>query len=360
VAGVLEKIAETMPPLRGIIHAAGVLDDGVLLQQDWRRFEKVMAPKVDGSWNLHTLTRKEALDFFVLFSSSVSLLGLPGQGNHAAANAFMDVLAHHRRADGLPSLSINWGSWSEIGAAVERDVIGRLAAWGWGTITPQEGLQIFEAEFRKACAEPSAGPPQVGVLPIVWRTYVQQLGNDRTPAFLDEVAPSELSLQVQQRPAAERPDIMVDLAKAPVGQREGVLLAYLHARVALSLGLQEGQRIDRRQPLSELGLDSLMAVELRSALGAGLGLQRALPATLLFDYPTLETLTDYLAREVLGLDAGSDATVAPEGGAGDVDDVLAVIEKLSDDDVERAFAEKVGSSRSLGAEPKGDGVGNRR
>src|SRR6266571_316995 len=101
-----------MPPLRGIIHAAGVLDDGVLLEQTPERFERVLAPKVRGSWNLHLLTQEMPLDFFVLFSSAASLLGSPGQGNYAAANAFLDALAHHRRMEGRPGVSINWAGWA--------------------------------------------------------------------------------------------------------------------------------------------------------------------------------------------------------------------------------------------------------
>src|SRR5690606_30530681 len=108
---------QTMPPLRGVIHSAGVLDDGALLQQSWSRFRTVMAPKVVGSWHLHQLTRHLPLDFFVLFSSGAAVLGSPGQSNHAAANAFMDALAHCRRAQGLPAVSINWGPWAEVGAA---------------------------------------------------------------------------------------------------------------------------------------------------------------------------------------------------------------------------------------------------
>src|SRR5205823_6235347 len=112
VRRVFEEIEREMPPVRGIIHAAGVLDDGVLLQQDWPRFERVLAPKLRGAWNLHQQTRDSKLDFFVLFSSVASLLGSPGQGNYAAANAGLDALAHYRRSLSLPALAINWGQWA--------------------------------------------------------------------------------------------------------------------------------------------------------------------------------------------------------------------------------------------------------
>ena len=117
LAALLADVRATMPPLKGIIHSAGVLDDAALPQQNWERFRRVFAPKVAGSFQLHTLTRSDALDFFVLFSSVAALLGSPGQANHAAANSFMDVLARSRRALSLPAVSINWGAWSEVGAA---------------------------------------------------------------------------------------------------------------------------------------------------------------------------------------------------------------------------------------------------
>src|SRR5262249_32324326 len=119
VERILEQIAASMPPLRGIVHAAGVLDDGVLLKQSWGRFERVLAPKLLGAWNLHTQTRGLPLDFFVLFSSLASVLGSPGQGNYAAGNAFLDALAHHRQSQGLPALSVNWALWAEAGMAAD-------------------------------------------------------------------------------------------------------------------------------------------------------------------------------------------------------------------------------------------------
>ena len=154
VQRLLSEIAASHPPLRGIVHAAGVLDDGVLLQQDWERFARVMAPKIAGSWNLHSLTLDLPLDFFVLFSSASSVLGSPGQTNYAAANAFMDALAHLRRSQGLPALSINWGAWSVSGMAAtldERDQ-RRWAERGLVAMSPADALaslgQLLDASLR--------------------------------------------------------------------------------------------------------------------------------------------------------------------------------------------------------------------
>ncbi len=129
---------ESLPPLRGIIHAAGILNDGILQQQTWERFEKVLAPKAQGAWNLHVLTRNCPLDFFIMFSSVASLLGSPGQANYAAANGFIDALAHTRSQMGGGALSINWGAWSAFGLAAKRHLEQQLQNKGWKQSAPNK------------------------------------------------------------------------------------------------------------------------------------------------------------------------------------------------------------------------------
>ncbi|QYO65133.1 SDR family NAD(P)-dependent oxidoreductase [Leptolyngbya sp. 7M] len=130
LAQCLNNLESSLPPLGGIIHAAGVLDDGMLHQQTWEKFAAVLRPKLLGAWNLHQLTQTQPLDFYVLFSSATALLGSPGQANHVAANVFLDSLAHYRRSLGLPALSINWGIWSEVGSAVARQAESRFRGMG--------------------------------------------------------------------------------------------------------------------------------------------------------------------------------------------------------------------------------------
>src|SRR5690606_20734707 len=165
VRRVRDGIRASMPPLRGIVQSAGVLGDRALLRQDWDAFARVLAPKVDGSWHLHCLTANEDLDFFVLYSSIAALMGPPGQAAHAAANAFLDALAHHRRAAGRPALSIGWGIWTEIGSAAVRGVAEREAGKGVGAISPAEGLRALEAVM---CGD----APQVAVMPMDWRRFL--------------------------------------------------------------------------------------------------------------------------------------------------------------------------------------------
>ena len=146
MATALDRINQaTDHPLRGVIHAAGVLDDGLIQQLTWENFEPVFAAKATGAWNLHTLTQNNELDFFILFSSAAALFGSPGQANHAAANAFLDGLAHYRNQVGLPALSINWGAWSTVGSALKYQQQGILEHFpGIETIDPKSGIAQLE------------------------------------------------------------------------------------------------------------------------------------------------------------------------------------------------------------------------
>ena len=325
---VLDEIDGELPRLRGVVHAAGVLDDGALMRLDWQQFARVMAPKVDGAWLLHTLTRDRPLDLFVLYSSTAAILGTPGQANHAAANAFMDALAHRRRAVGLPALSIGWGIWSEIGSAAARGAVERVAEQGAGAITPQDGLRALETVL-------AMGRAHVAVQPIDWQRYLAAAGE--TPSWLAEVARDARShaspATADRAPPAPAPGLaLVELlAAAAEDDRREILLAHVHEQVLQVIGLGNGQSIDPLQPLSGLGVDSLMAVELRNRLGKSLAVSRPLPATLVFDYPTVSDISGYLAREVLGLEDAPAQT-----GPGDL---LEDIEGLSEDEVDRLFAD---------------------
>jgi acyl carrier protein len=156
IGAVIADVKSSMPPLRGIVHAAGVLDDAAFLQQSRERLRKVMAPKVEGAWNLHTATLDTPLDFFVLYSSVTAVHGTPGQANYAAANAFLDALAHFRRAQRLPAVSINWGPWAEVGMAAR--TYGDRGGSGAMMIPVERGLRILGKLLRD-------DRPQVAVMP---------------------------------------------------------------------------------------------------------------------------------------------------------------------------------------------------
>ncbi|MEZ4867753.1 MAG: SDR family NAD(P)-dependent oxidoreductase [Caldilineaceae bacterium] len=281
-------------PLRGVIHAAGVLDDGILLQQTWPRFAHVFAAKVQGAWNLHTLTQALPLDFFVLFASAAGLLGSAGQANHAAANTFLDALVHHRRARGLPGLAIDWGAWSEIGAAAERQVAEQSRRIGMGTIDPQSGLEIFAGLL----AHPAPTPRQVGVVPIQWSSFP-----DQTPFF------AEMRLARPATGASQSQDFLPRLRTAPAGEQINLLQAHVSQTVAQVLGWPPDESIPPKHGFFDLGMDSLTSVELRNRLQTSL--ECRLPSTLAFKYSTLESLVNYLAEEVLALERAS----GPQEGA---------------------------------------------
>ncbi len=343
VKRVLLEIKKNLPPLRGIVHSAGVLDDGALLQQKWERFEKVLAPKVNGAWLLHQLTQGEPLDLFVLYSSMASMLGMRGQGNHAMANAFLDGLAQHRRNRGQAGTSIHWGAWSEIGAAAERKVDARVSVQGVGAITPQKGLQALNRIMQQNLVE-------VGVSPINWAKYAQQLGGACAPFFSELI--ESASAKVESKPAASsnpQPKILEQLQNAPHNFRKNLLLGYVKDQALRVLGLDSSQPLDKEQPLQKMGLDSLMAVELRNVLGAGLGLPRALPATLLFDYPTITAVTEYLAKDVLALEVSGEtqngkaqAAVVENGKKEAMKQELA---QLSDEEAEALLLEELGGNK---------------
>ncbi len=340
LAHLLDEVDRTLPPLRGIVHSAGVLEDGALLQQTWERFQTPLGPKVAGAWALHQLTQHRSLDFFVLYSSAASLLGSAGQGNHAAANAFLDGLAQYRRTQGLPGLSISWGAWSEIGAAVEHGVDRRIGTQGIGVIPPQDGLAVLEAAMESVT-------PHIGVLPVDWQQFAKRFDDGSQPRWMAEMV-QDLHPAILEAKSSTRTDvedtassIMRRLAETNPARRREILVDFVGDQVARVLGVANGRAIDQRQPLNELGLDSLMAVELRNRLGVALGLARSLPATLVFDHPTLDALAAFLEANVVGASATSKAPAEP--APTDVD-AVGTIADLSDEEVEAMLARKMQGS----------------
>ncbi len=288
VARLLAEMDEKMPPLKGIIHAAGILDDGVLAQQDRARFEQVMAPKIVGSWILHTLTQDRPLDFFVCFSSLASLIGSPGQSNYAAANAFMDALAHHRHVLGLPALSINWGAWAKIGLAakMDRQQRDRLLAMGIDSIDPKQGIAILSELMGKPKAV------QVGVSPMDWPRFLKQFSV--VPAFL-----SELSRSLPARPSMPA-DFIGELKKLPPERQKDYVTAHIRSELNRILGFDPSQPLDSQTGFSDLGMDSLMTVEFKARLEARL--EHRLSIESMFNYSTLDSLVNHVATEVLALE----------------------------------------------------------
>jgi acyl transferase domain-containing protein len=333
LAAALAGIESSMPPLRGIVHAAGVLDDGVLVQQSWDRVARVLAPKLDGAWNLHALTRQAPLELFVLFSSAASLLGAAGQGNYAAANTFLDALAHHRQAHGLPALSINWGPWDHRGmvATLAQRDLNRWKNQGIESIQPSEGVRLLERMVKGTA-------PQAGVLLIDWERFLSAHSAEGLPPLLREITRGvrRAADRGSLTPPPQKPDFLLQLEQASPAERRFVLMEHLWNQSARVLGLDGSQMPHPQQPFQEMGLDSLMSVELKNVLAKILG--HALPVTLLFDYPTLETLTDHLLSELFP----ATPTVLDETGL-QADELawLARLEQLSEAEAEALLAQRV-------------------
>jgi benzoate-CoA ligase family protein len=310
-------------PLRGVIHAAGVLDDGVIGSLSSERLGRVLAPKLDGAWHLHDLTRHMDLDAFVLFSSAAATLGGPGQGNYAAANAFLDALAAHRRASGLVGVAMAWGPWEQASgmtAGLGQAQMKRISGSGLLPLSEQQGLELFDAAYTSEQALvmlarlDSPGMRAIardGALPRVLEDLIG------TPLRPVRVAPGTSSS------LAER------LAVAPVAERNRIALERVRAEAAAVLGHASPESLDPAATFKELGFDSLAGVELRNRLAAASAV--LLPSTLVFDYPTPEAVARHLLEEISAHAEDSAGSVSL-----DVDELQRTLSSLSAEQAHRS------------------------
>jgi acyl carrier protein len=314
----------------------------------------VLAAKVLGAWHLHELTADAALDHFVLFSSAASLLGSPGQGNYAAANAFLDALAHHRRAEQRPALSVNWGSWAEVGMAARlRDTQGsRWSEAGIGWIEPDRGLHTLEELLLEDAT-------QVGVLPVNWAKFFERIPVGAEPAWLSDLA---RQTRAAHGAKASGPPVLAEKLKTvTAGERVEVATMFLRQQAAQVLAMDESNLPDARRPLNELGFDSLTGVEFCNRVARAIG--QHLNPMLLFDYPTLESLAGYVVRDLLHLEAGPAVPAAPAAGDGeapageaDREQKLDEVEAMSEEEI-NALVEQQLSRLQTEGEPQAELAG---
>jgi len=273
----LATVLPTLPPIRGVIHAAGVLRDSLLIQQPWSDFAAGLAAKTLGAWHLHCLFEKTPLDFFVLFSSAASLLGNQGQGSYAAANAFLDGLAHYRRSRGWVATSINWSLWQHTGMA--RDVENRFVQQGFKPIIPEQGLAMLQRILANNLT-------QICVVQCDWSVYLAQFSQQQRLL-------TQLMTSVVQPVSS---DFLMQLQKATVGEQKSLLTHFVYQTAQTLLGVS-AVSLDVDKPLMEQGVDSLLAIEMRNRLSKGIA--TSLSVGLLFNYPSVTEIVDYLASEVL-------------------------------------------------------------
>jgi polyketide synthase 12 len=295
----LDKVLAAIPaahPLSGVIHAAGVIDDAVIASLTPERLDAVLRAKVDAAWNLHELTQHLDVSAFVMFSSMAGTVGSPGQANYAAANTFLDALAAHRRATGHPAVSLAWGLWEQasamtghLGAADQ----ARLSRGGLTALTSHEALDLFDRSL-------SAGQPYVMPARLDVAAFRSQFSLDALPPLFTGLVQGSTRRQADNNANAAR-------SKSALAQRlhglseteqHDVLLQLVRSHIATVLGTQAPEAINPDNAFSDLGFDSLTAVELRNRLKSATGL--ALSPTIIFDYPTPATLSHYIRSEIVG------------------------------------------------------------
>ncbi|MDT3398034.1 SDR family NAD(P)-dependent oxidoreductase [Streptomyces sp. B1866] len=309
-------------PLTAVVHAAGALDDGLIGSLTPERLAAVLRPKADAAWNLHELTRDADLAAFVLYSSLAGPLGSPGQANYAAANTFLDALAAHRRAQGLPAVSLAWGHWeqaSDLTGRLDAADLARMTRSGIVPMSSEEGLALFDA--GRSVDEPLVVTSRIDV--AAWAAN----GGEVVQALARGLAgarPVRRAQAAQAAAGAGGSALAQRLSALPEGERADALLDVVRTHVATVLGHGSAASVEPERAFKELGFDSLTAVELRNRLNAATGLR--LPATLIFDHPTPKALAAHLLTElVLGGDTGTAPGVpVPVTAAADDDPVVIV------------------------------------
>jgi len=319
------ELAAAGQPLRGVFHAAGVPGYQTLAEMTPAALAQALRPKAVGAWNLHRLTQGLELDYFVCFSSIASAWGSKAQAHYAAANHFLDALAHYRRSLGLTALSVNWGPWTD-GGMTSADDQALLKRMGVNALSAETALAALGTVME-------TDAPQHIVADVEWKQFKELYELQTQRLLLQEIEAA--APQAPKQPLAVRPQLRQQLAEMNERERHHILVAYLSAAVGAILGFESGERPDPQQGFAEMGLDSLMAVELRNRLQADLGFP--LTATLAFDYPNIGELADFLGQ--LG-HAGAGNGAEPL----QADPALA---KLSENEVEATIAAQLEKLEAL-------------
>ncbi|MGH3375519.1 MAG: type I polyketide synthase, partial [Actinoallomurus sp.] len=305
----LAEVLDGVPaefPLTTVIHTAGVVEDGVVDALTLERFPAVLRPKVTSAVNLHELTQDLDLSAFVLFSSTAGSLGAAGQGNYAAANAFLDAFAEYRRSRGLPATSIAWGPWAGAGMTTDQDVAGQVRRGGFAPMAPDLALSALRCAIEH-------DDTTVTVADIDWERFASVFATLRANPLVAELP--ELRAMAAAGAAPAEPALRERLAGLSEAARGRFVLDLVRGHAAAVLGHTDAGGVPAGQAFSDLGFDSLTTVALRNVLAASTGLR--LPSTLVFDHPTPQDLADHLLAEILG---SLPDIAAPAPATAEVDD----------------------------------------
>jgi acyl carrier protein len=336
VARVLSEIDDRGHRLGGVMHAAMVLDDSLVLNMTEQHLRNVWGPKVLGAWHLQRLTERRPLDFFVLFSSISAVFGAGGQANYASANTFLDALARHRHARGQPGLSVSWGYLGEVGFVARHGAIAeRFETIGVKSFTPNEALSLLSRFLDR-------DPVHVGVMRVDWRRWRKTAAAvSISPRFAHFVSEGEEASDDGQRKSS--PALRAALLGADPSRRREIIEPAIREQVAKVLGASPAKlEVDR--PLSDLGLDSLMAVELKNWIEGELGV--TLPSVELLRGPSIADLTGKLLEQMAKRDEVESKDVPAELPASaeraereDAHRMLARIDEMSDEELDAALGE---------------------
>jgi acyl carrier protein len=304
MSAVLYTIAQKMQPLRGIFHLAAVMDSTLLADVNDEQIERAMRAKVEGAWTLHRLTQNLALDHFVLFSSMTAIIGQPGVASYAAANASLDALARYRRDEGLKAISIQWGPWANLGLTKTENArrgVDMYAQQGIRALTFDETFDALSQLLQQDIAGAL-------VAPIQWQKFARSFAGDSAPrTFLSLIPADRENLYSASNQSSVREQLLAALPGRP---RRALLEGHLQEVLAGVLKTS-ASRLDVLKPLGAMGVDSLMALQFVKRLAATASVR--LPATAIFNYPTLRVLAAELARRMeINLDSDVPAPAAPQ------------------------------------------------
>ncbi|MBD2519331.1 KR domain-containing protein [Nostoc sp. FACHB-973] len=329
MSAVFEKLHNAQIPLKGIVHAAGVAEYQALQDISISSLESTLQPKIIGGWLLHQLSLGMNLDFFVCFSSIASVWGSRGQAHYAAGNQFLDALAYHRQSLGVPALSINWGPWAGGGMA-EAETQTLLKRMGLEAWQPEEGIAVLAQVLGTNSVQITAAKVDWSIFKPVYeikgeRPLLKQIGTE--------------SQQQQEVQPVLRSQFLQQLTVLPFNKRQGFLIAHLQSVVAQVLGLESSQ-LEVTQGFAELGMDSLMALELKNRLQVSLG--QTVSSTLAFNYPNIEALANYLTTEVLSVQLLTQSLPGLQKDTGESSQAAAELEQLSEDELASLLDEELG------------------
>jgi malonyl CoA-acyl carrier protein transacylase len=325
--------------LKGIIHSAGLLDDGVIANQNREKFDRVLAPKIMGSWYLSELTKDLELDFFIMFSSIASVLGSAGQSNHSAANSFLDSFAHYRRSRGLPAMTINWGVWTDIGSAANIGADKQEKIAGLKVIAPELGIRLFDKIFSKDYV-------RVGAFNVDWKRFEEKNYSKQMSEFVSVLLNDEKKDNdgiKEKKTGTKKINIIDEIRNAPAEDHNRLLTTYFQKLISGILGLKDTD-LDAETPLNAIGLDSLMAIELKNKvnmeLGVDLNLVRYMEDTNIIKLA--KELEEHLTKKLNdgamnnGWDKNLQHEVSEEDSARELLDNL---ENMSEEEIERLLNE---------------------